>query len=621
MMLIDNINYLRKHFPKTREILKEHEMNLNDSIQVIQAKNGMDILELNKGNQSYPFHSKYAPDREAKTIAAQYKELLHNYDHILFYGTGMGYHINEIMSADPEKEYTIYEPSPTNFYHLLTVKTITDALPVKQLNNIYFDIHDGAVHQNVTHLAQQITGTVLLIELPSYKQNFPELYEKFAASFKQSVKNRKRTLHTNMAYEKRWVVNSWINSPDILKTPNILHDVSKGYFENKPAVIVAAGPSLEEDIEYIRDIKENKRAHVFSVGSAVNSLLYHNIHPDAAISYDPSTLNQRVFEKIVDEEIDSIPLIFGTSIAHEVLQNYPGDNKFHMITNQDTFSPHCLQREDNNKLKVVQDAPTIAVLAMQMLGNLGCNPIILTGQNLGFLDDKRYADSISYSHVSNDVQENEYEEMVDDVYGNKIPTNYAFQESRRQIEHFLLSAMKGFTVINTTKGGASISGAPFQPLDHVLLETLEKNKITDEWCNTAQNNYNRQYTFEKLELLDQEVQNALSLIQRISKTLKNLNQTIENTDVSMLSQIFTQIDKDMKKLRKNEVFQLFLQPMERNKWENYIQTISNVKFEKNSVSKAERILQVVGSFLYACSENMRIVRSVYNTINQELIIN
>lgn len=81
-----------------------------------------------------------------------------------------------------------------------------------------------------------------------------------------------------------------------------MHDIDQKAFEGKPAIIVAAGPSLSEEFEHLKFIKENGLAYIFSVGSAINALIEHGIYPDAACTYDPKERNQNVIRIIKDRE-------------------------------------------------------------------------------------------------------------------------------------------------------------------------------------------------------------------------------------------------------------------------------------------------------------------------------
>ena len=66
-------------------------------------------------------------------------------------------------------------------------------------------------------------------------------------------------------------------------------------------------------------------------------------------------ITKKVFARITEEQITHIPLIFGSSVGHEVLANYPGKHKLHMITSQDTISSYLLKLDDETQLDGVME--------------------------------------------------------------------------------------------------------------------------------------------------------------------------------------------------------------------------------------------------------------------------
>ena len=213
---------------------------------------------------------------------------------------------------------------------------------------------------------------ILLIFLPSYERIFPERFAQFMKQFQQIVVEQRASVNVNAAFEKRWTLNSLLNFPQVLKTPNILHDLKKEKFKNKPALLVAAGPSLEEDIENIRYIKEHGLAYIFSVGSAISVLINNNIYPDAACTYDPTVNNQKVFNIVVSQGITEIPLIFGSSVGFETLLKYLAQSTYDYQPGY--LAPFLLKRKDGEELDKVNDSPSIAVVTLQMLQKLGFLP-------------------------------------------------------------------------------------------------------------------------------------------------------------------------------------------------------------------------------------------------------
>ena len=52
------------------------------------------------------------------------------------------------------------------------------------------------------------------------------------------------------------------------------------------------------------------------------------------------------------------------------------------------------------------------MVTFQLLKLLGCNQIILVGQNLGFQNNKRYASGINYDFVTNELSEQVKEDLI-----------------------------------------------------------------------------------------------------------------------------------------------------------------------------------------------------------------
>lgn len=185
-----------------------------------------------------------------------------------------------------------------------------------------------------------------------------------------------------------------------MTTTNII-ELSKYDFSNSVALIVAAGPSLDLDIEAIKEISNKNNAYIFAVGSANKTLLKHGITPDAIFTYDPSHLNQYVIGDFVESDMDC-PIVFGSTVGYETLVKDSQKFKYHMLINQDLLSKHLIG-EDYNKL-LIGDSPTIAIITLQALIKMGFGTIAFAGQNLNYYDNRMHADGIEYSFVKTKIR-------------------------------------------------------------------------------------------------------------------------------------------------------------------------------------------------------------------------
>lgn len=618
MILVDNINFLRQNYRDIRELLNVAEEKIdNQSIEVISTRSGLPTIQVSTENRVQLIHSKYDPVREAEKFVEQFADKIQHYDHVFFYGVGLGYHVEAFLRKYPNLSYTLYEPNPYVFYHYVSQKKLS-ILPLSKLKHIHVEKNELDMKQFLQQFSEQLNEKVLLVSLPSYEKIFKQQYEKFFTTFKEVISDKKSGFHTNLAFEKRWTINSIINLPTTIQTPNILHDIDKDKFKGKPAIIVSAGPSLAEEIENLRYIKENGLAYIFSVGSAINALIEYGIYPDAACTYDPTPKNQIVFEKMVTQGIDSIPLIYGTSVGFETLKKYLGP-KIHMITSQDTVSPYYLNYENDIVIDKVNDAPSIAVVTLQLLYKLGCNPIILVGQNLAYKDKKLYSKGIEYTHISSTINENELKSgfKVESVDGGQVLTNEGFNRMRMQMEMYI-KAFDDTTFINTTIGGAKIQGTIFEPLEQVIIERLKNKSVESDWYHSLQPSYSIEKVSQKQKKMDVYLAEFQLLIERLSKSLVKLENLINAKLEKEFDRLYNKIDKEFKKFTNNEFYKVFIAPMVRVQFELAAKNIQSVRFEKDAVKKANEIKNTFAKFIYDCKKDVQIIIPLYEQMKNEI---
>jgi len=613
MLLIDNINFLIENMPQVREKLRiiEKDITLN-SFRVEETKRGDKTLVIQKDEKTVYFHSKYNPIREAEAIIDEYKDV-EDGTNVIFYGTGLGYHIGLFLERYPDVNYYIYEPVPEIIYTYLSNIPLVK-LPSKNLKGIIIGTDMQEIVNFLSKFIDKNRGNVLLVELPIHKKVFPKEYEAFSKLFKNIVKGKRSGLHIDYAFQKRWIINSMKNFGDVLSTPNIIIE-KKGQFKDKPAILVAAGPSLNEEIENIRYIKENGLAYIFSVGSAINTLIYHNIYPDAACTYDPTINNQKVFAKVKEKNIKDIPMIFGSSVGYETLIDYPG-KKYHMITSQDTVSNYYLKTEEGDKLDIVLDAPSIAVVTLQLLYVLGFNPVILVGQNLAFRGKERHSEGVYYS---SEVSEEEMKKgiWVKDVYGNEVLTNEGFNRMREQMEMYIKS-FSNLKVINTTKGGAHIERAEFIELKDVIKEYLKQKVVDKDWLKGDKTSYDRKYLKERAERMDRSFIRAKKLIQEYYGVIDNIDSMISNGNFKEAEKLYVKLDKSFNKLERNTFFKTFILPMNRVNYKILADSIDSLNEEKNPMEKGRKIVNSFRGFMKLCEKDISLIQSIYKDMKDQI---
>lgn len=611
MLLIDNINILKTSNLQIWEKLNQYDHKENIVISKIgETKRGGKTLVITKDNKTTYLHSKYNPLREAETIVETYKDIKEDTS-ILFYGTGLGYHIKLLLEKHPKVKYYIYEPVPELMYHFLSNINLKELQTNRCMG---MDVGLDIMSQKMNRFIDTSKDKLIIVELPSHKQNFVEEYKEFNKIFLNSIQDKRIQISANYLFQKRWLINSMKNFSDVLTTPNILIE-KKNKFKNKPAIIVAAGPSLNYEIESLKYIKENKLAYIFSVGSALNTLIHHGIYPDAACTYDPSVHNQKVFKTTKEKGIKEIPMIFGSSVGYETLLDYPGD-KYHMITSQDTVSSYYLKNEDNRVINIVQDAPTIAVVTMQLLYDLGFGLIILVGQNLGYVGKERHSEGISYSRKTTD-KEIENGIWIEDVYGNEVLTNEGFNTMRSQMEQYI-GNWPNLTVINTTKGGAHIAGTKFIELKEVIDKKLETKVVKERWLEGDKTNYSKEYLKSQSDKMDIAYKQVLKIIKEYYGILDRIDKAINNRNFNQAEDMYIKLDKELKNIEGNDYYKTFVLPMNRVQYKILVDSIDHLNDEKDLYQKGKKIVYSFRQFMDGCNKDMQEIKPIYDDMRENI---
>ncbi|SFC24133.1 Uncharacterized conserved protein [Bacillus sp. OV322] len=613
-MLIENRNYLRLHH---RMLLEQINNNIEEGKEVIiePSKNGSPTMKicLNNNNHNY-IHSRYNPENEAIKMIDQL-EGLDEYNHIIFVGTGLGYHIKEFSKRYPNISISIFEPNLEVLHNFLAFQSLSD-FTKGQIKSFITSQNNDAIRLELQKITNKKDEKIFVYTLPSLSKQYSNEEKIILNTLKELLKGKKSNLATNVSFQKRWTINSIKNFPVVIKTPNILQDIDKTVFKDKPAIIVAAGPSLNEEIENLRYIKENGLAYIFSVGSAINALIENGIYPDAACTYDPQGHNYKVIQILKDRGIKNIPLIFGSSVGFETLDGYPG-NMLHMIMNQDSISQIFFK--DYKEMDIVLDAPSIAVVMFQVLCKLECNPIILAGQNLSFQHNKRYANGIKYDFISTELSEEQQKKLITikDVNGNSVYTDDGYNSMRRELEMYIGFFHK-IDVINTTKGGANIQGASFKTLQEVISTKLtQKNTIDKEWYKG-----NSKYNLDYINIKNQQLKETAGLFEKqmkmVASDLLEINSYLQKKQLKNMERKFNKFDKSFNEFWNNEFYNSFIAPIFRVHTKRLEEEIQTIKFEGNLEKKGLSVVELFSNFLNECQAIYQFVLPFFEELNKSI---
>jgi hypothetical protein len=612
MRSLSNINYLKANFKSAWENIKDIDEDSIIDIVIEESKAGLNTLKFREENAFKYVHSKYDPLKEAQSIVKKYEKELEKSGMAIFFGTGLGYHIELILRTYPDIKAYIYEPNSEVLYYFFKERSFSEA-QLKRFKNVFAD-RDSFLSE-IGQIIKLNRDSFTIVELPAYMTIYPDEYEFFINAIKTIVRDRRSSILTEHSFQKRWIINSMKNFKHVLNTPNAIVE-NKGKFKDIPAILVAAGPSLNEEIENIRKIKDEGLAYIFSVGSAINTLIANNIHPDAATTYDPTEHNQKVFLKVKEQNIKDIPLIFGSSVGYETIENYPG-KLYHMITSQDKISNYYLDNENTEPIDIVLDAPSIAVVTLQLLNYLGFNPIILAGQNLAYVGSKQHSEGVFYS---NDLSDEELKNALDvkDVYGNTIKTNNGYNSMRRQMESYI-KQLNNLTVINTTKGGAAIDGAPFVELDKVMKDYLKNRVVEKDFLDNWNMHYDPQKLKEKVDNMNVFKEEANDIMKEYYSLLDKMENLLKNNNLKELQNMYNLLNSTIDKIEENPFFNTFILQMNRLYHQLLSEEIKILSEEKNVRKKNDKLIKEYRIFMDRCKNDIELFNEIFDELTESIL--
>jgi hypothetical protein len=282
-----------------------------------------------------------------------------------------------------------------------------------------------------------------------------------------------------------WTQQTAANAPHFLRTPGLSR--LRGVFRNRPAVIAAAGPSLDKQLETLRHYRD--RVVVIAIGPSLGALRKAGIEPDLVHVLESSDVAHQLTRSGATENLNLVL----TPKTYAGLYELPVRSRFVAYTGAEPLAS-WLAGELGDRHRIPA-AGSVALSAVHVAQALGANPVILIGQDLAFADGRVYASGSCYERIGFETKGDrfQYQNMeeraavyagdrarmrrlttqrlvwVDGWHGERVPTSvtYAtFIQYYRGIAEQVSRA--GTRLVNCTEGGAHIP-----PLEHCgFAETL-----------------------------------------------------------------------------------------------------------------------------------------------------
>lgn len=239
---------------------------------------------------------------------------------------------------------------------------------------------------------------------------------------------------------------------DFIKTSN-------GVYERVPAIIVSSGPSLDKNVHLLK--KYQKNALILSCDGSYTTLVKHDIKPHFIGSVERIYKTYDVFYR--HREFDKEVLLVAPAVVRNEIVNKFVGNTISLFKDKDSFGILMDQMSLGSK-GTMWCGSSVAHLLFSFADTIGCDPIILIGQDLSFnMEGISHADD---SEVKEIKQVNEAKVWLKGNYAEKVPSTPIWEKFLITFREMIAQSNK--LVINATEGGAYIEGTQIDLLNNVL---------------------------------------------------------------------------------------------------------------------------------------------------------
>lgn len=399
-------------------------------------------------------------------------------DIIIILGFGLGEHVQKTVHKASKRAFIlVIEPDISVFKAALSEIDFSSFLEKRVSLAIGEDPFYATRVRLDNYYGILTLPQIQLVEHHPSTQRIPDYYQKIKKNLKEATDVALRNMATLNKFAPDWQRNVLSNLPVLINSPGV--NRLFGQFQNVPAVIVSAGPSLDKNVSHLKEAEG--KALIVCVDTALKALLSHSITPDLVVAIDSQEANYKHIKgiKVKGPFLVIVPVTNPKIVKELSLPVFVTDYGHPMTKWVENF----IGTKGHTKV-----GGSVATTCFDLLVQLGANPIIFIGQDLAYTDGKLHTGKASYMDewveslgkfdtLETKIRERMREERlgwVDGQDGKKVMTSYQMQGWITWLQDQIKDAKA--TCINATEGGAKIEGASAMKLKEAI-ERFCKNEL------------------------------------------------------------------------------------------------------------------------------------------------
>lgn len=494
-----NLEYLKEKQEDLSNQLDQYDLSSFNQIEEIHSvitKDNEKAIVINNNGLEYRLNSLYRPREEAKRWVEQYK--FQNINNVIsMFGLGNGMFTSEIVKKMGENDILfIYEPCVDLFLHALKEYDLKDIIIAKNVFIYIEGINEYEFHmhlQGVTNITNFKTQIVCVH--PQYDKIFANSCIKFYKDIKDNLNHTMINVNTEIYFGEK-IISNLFNNMRYLKNSNTLLELKNEFPDDITAIVVAAGPSVEENIEELK--KAKGKAVIFAVDRILDYLLDSGLEPDFTLTIDP----KKPVEYFSKREDVKIPLIAYLEANSDILDSHKGRK---IICTQNSFMDEIYNKTGRISPEVIPSG-SVALLAFSVCLELGFKNIILVGQDLAYNGEMSHAGGLQSN------LDKELDLFVEGVDGKQVRSRYDWKEFLTRYED-LIKMNSQAKVIDAKDKGAKIKGTINMSLKEAVH--LYCKQFFD--CSDIFLNKETTFNSEEIIFIKEYLENNLSIVKKMKE--------------------------------------------------------------------------------------------------------
>jgi len=298
--------------------------------------------------------------------------------------------------------------------------------------------------------------------------------------------------------------HTFVNIDEIIYHPGI-KDL-KDAFKGKPGIVVSTGPSLNKNVHLLEGL-ENK-AVICCPDASVLVLKNSKLKPHMVTSLERVENTAKLFDGLTEDDTKDV-YFAGTPVLHPLTyQKWPG-KRICVYRNFATFQWLDIERG------IIDIGPSAGNMAFEILAYLGCDPIMLIGQDLAYAEDGM---THARGNKFGEKDEREFMKKTFPVPGNyqkEVQTVELWENFRRAYN--LSVAKTAAKVINATEGGARIEGTEVMTFQEAIDKYIKDDINVIDTIEDRLRYPTEEEIAENLSKVEMKVEEAKEYIEELSE--------------------------------------------------------------------------------------------------------